>query len=86
MCFLKIKFEVNLPARTDKDIVSFWFIYPLLDVKFFPISFVRAASIAASVVGSQEGKKQKLLIWPEWSDADINAEKWVRNIKQIHFR
>ncbi|XP_071819104.1 androglobin-like isoform X13 [Apostichopus japonicus] len=36
----------------------------------------RAASIAASVVGSQEGKKQKLLIWPEWSDADINAEKW----------
>ncbi|KAJ8026646.1 Androglobin [Holothuria leucospilota] len=35
-----------------------------------------AASIAASVVGSQEGKKQKLLIWPEWSDADINAEKW----------
>ncbi|PIK43982.1 putative androglobin isoform X22 [Apostichopus japonicus] len=38
--------------------------------------FVRAASIAASVVGSQEGKKQKLLIWPEWSDADINAEKW----------
>ena len=22
--------------------------------------------------------KQKLVVWPEWSDADINAEKWVR--------
>ncbi|XP_071801000.1 androglobin-like isoform X5 [Asterias amurensis] len=35
-----------------------------------------AASIAASVIGSQEGRKQKLVIWPEWNDADVNAEKW----------
>ncbi|XP_038078681.1 androglobin-like isoform X2 [Patiria miniata] len=35
-----------------------------------------AASIAASVVGSQEGRKQKLVIWPEWNDTDVNAEKW----------
>ena len=41
--------------------------------------FFRAASIAASVIGSQEGRKQKIVIWPEWSDADVNAEKWVSN-------
>eukprot|EP00057_Strongylocentrotus_purpuratus_P006163 XP_011660637.1 PREDICTED: androglobin isoform X28 [Strongylocentrotus purpuratus] len=35
-----------------------------------------AASIAASVIGSQEGRKQKVVIWPEWSDADVNGEKW----------
>ncbi|XP_064627067.1 androglobin-like isoform X5 [Lineus longissimus] len=37
----------------------------------------RAASIAASVGGSQDGaKRQKFVIWPEWSDADVNAERW----------
>ncbi|XP_074663197.1 androglobin-like [Tubulanus polymorphus] len=35
-----------------------------------------AASIAASIGGSQEGKRHKYVIWPEWNDADINAEKW----------
>ncbi|XP_041351984.1 androglobin-like isoform X2 [Gigantopelta aegis] len=32
-----------------------------------------AASIAASVGGQD---KRKINIWPEWNDADINAEKW----------
>lgn len=43
-------------------------------------------SIAPSVVGSlkdgdDKGKKikQPIIIWPEWSDQDINQEKWVRN-------
>jgi hypothetical protein len=26
--------------------------------------------------GSFEQKKGKFPIWPEWSEADINAEKW----------
>lgn len=26
--------------------------------------------------GSAEQKKGKFPIWPEWSEADINAEKW----------
>ena len=43
---------------------------------YFPFGF-RAASIAASV-GDGKKKEQRFVIWPEWSDADINAEKWVR--------
>ncbi|XP_077977911.1 androglobin-like isoform X2 [Glandiceps talaboti] len=36
-----------------------------------------AASIAASVIGSTgEAKKHKPVIWPEFSDTDINQEKW----------
>ena len=35
--------------------------------------YFRAASIAASL----GDKKRSVSIWPEWSDADINAEKWV---------
>jgi hypothetical protein len=35
----------------------------------------RAASIAASV-GGQDAKKRVINVWPEWSDADVNAEKW----------
>ena len=38
------------------------------------ILFFRAASIAASVGG--DSKRRGVVIWPEWSDADINAEKW----------
>ena len=34
----------------------------------------RAASIAQSATDS---KRPRLVIWPEWSDADVNAEKWV---------
>ena len=38
--------------------------------------FFRAASVAAgSITG--DPKKRLVTIWPEWSDADINAEKWV---------
>nr|XP_006811496.1 PREDICTED: androglobin-like [Saccoglossus kowalevskii] len=37
----------------------------------------RAASIAASVIGSTgESKRHKAVIWPEFSDNDINQEKW----------
>ncbi|KAL5010667.1 hypothetical protein ScPMuIL_012972 [Solemya velum] len=34
-----------------------------------------AASLAASAAGG-DGRKPRLSIWPEWSDADVNAEKW----------
>ncbi|KAJ8315589.1 hypothetical protein KUTeg_007739 [Tegillarca granosa] len=34
-----------------------------------------AASIAASA-GGPDSKRPKLAIWPEWNDADVNAEKW----------
>ncbi|CAH1799230.1 unnamed protein product [Owenia fusiformis] len=34
-----------------------------------------AASIAASV-GATEKARQKVIIWPEWSDTDVNGEKW----------
>lgn len=33
----------------------------------------RAASVAASLGG--DGKR-RISAWPEWSDADINGEKW----------
>ena len=35
----------------------------------------RAASVAASAGGLD--KRQKITIWPEWNDTDVNAEKWV---------
>ncbi|KAL3881172.1 hypothetical protein ACJMK2_027629 [Sinanodonta woodiana] len=40
-------------------------------------SFIRyrAASIAASA-GGPDSKRPKLVIWPEWNDADVNGEKW----------
>ena len=34
----------------------------------------RAASIAASL---GDNRRRLVTIWPEWSDADINGEKWV---------
>lgn len=34
-----------------------------------------AAPVAASA-GGLDSKRQKFTIWPEWNDADINAEKW----------
>ena len=48
----------------------------LLSKYYVPFDF-RAASIAASV-GDGKKKEQRFVIWPEWSDAEINAEKWVR--------
>uniref|UniRef100_A0A8C4K326 ADGB protein n=1 Tax=Dromaius novaehollandiae TaxID=8790 RepID=A0A8C4K326_DRONO len=33
-------------------------------------------SIFIHASGSGESKKGKLPIWPEWNEADINAEKW----------
>ncbi|XP_070569023.1 androglobin-like isoform X9 [Ptychodera flava] len=37
----------------------------------------RAASIAASVIGSTgEAKRHKPVIWPEFTEQDINQEKW----------
>jgi hypothetical protein len=35
----------------------------------------RATSIGVSGT-TTEPKKQKLIIWPEWNENDINAEKW----------
>lgn len=35
----------------------------------------RAASIAASL--GTDLRKRMVSIWPEWSDMDINGEKWV---------
>ncbi|KAK0044583.1 androglobin-like isoform X18, partial [Biomphalaria pfeifferi] len=23
-----------------------------------------------------DAKKSKIVVWPEWNDADVNAEKW----------
>ncbi|XP_053396619.1 androglobin-like isoform X26 [Mercenaria mercenaria] len=31
---------------------------------------------AASIAQSATDKRPKLVIWPEWNDADVNAEKW----------
>jgi hypothetical protein len=31
---------------------------------------------ATSIVAGIEPKKQKLPLWSEWMEADINAEKW----------
>ena len=30
-----------------------------------------------SAIGS-DSKKKGISLWPEWNDADVNAEKWVR--------
>ncbi|XP_076467316.1 androglobin-like isoform X4 [Babylonia areolata] len=35
---------------------------------------LKAASVAASAGGLD--KRPKITIWPEWNDADVNAEKW----------
>ena len=44
----------------------------------FAFVLSRAASVAASVVGSQDGSRRgRLVIWPEFQEADMNAEKWV---------
>ena len=47
-------------------------------------------SVAPSVVGSQndrdeKNKKNKLpiIIWPEWTEQDINQEKWVGIFKNV---
>ncbi|XP_033740802.1 androglobin-like isoform X8 [Pecten maximus] len=40
-----------------------------------PMYGERAASIAASA-GGADSKRPKLVIWPEWSEVDVNAEKW----------
>ena len=44
--------------------------------------------MAPSVVGSQNDKDEKnkknkmpILIWPEWTEQDINQEKWVSVLK-----
>ncbi|XP_025099309.1 androglobin-like isoform X4 [Pomacea canaliculata] len=34
------------------------------------------ANSAGPSAGIQEQKRPKITIWPEWSDADVNAEKW----------
>jgi len=31
---------------------------------------------AASVIIQSEPKRQKLPLWIEWNEADLNAEKW----------
>lgn len=53
-----------------------FYLLGLLIQCFLVFSIDRAASIAASVAG-EGGKKRGITVWPEWSDADINAEKWV---------
>lgn len=44
--------------------------------------------MAPSVVGSLNEKdekskkaKQPIVIWPEWTEQDINQEKWVSQLK-----
>ncbi|XP_060593126.1 androglobin-like isoform X19 [Ruditapes philippinarum] len=34
---------------------------------------------AASIAQSASDKRPKLVIWPEWNDVDVNAEKWGVN-------
>ncbi len=46
---------------------------------YFCFACFRAASIAASAGGS-DSKRQKLTIWPEWNDTDVNGEKWVSTL------
>ena len=72
MCFVTYIQELPKDEHEVFIYLVFFFLY-------------RAASIAASVIGSQEGRKQKLVIWPEWNDADVNAEKWV-STKSCHLR
>ena len=57
----------------------------LLEVSFL-YSFRQ--STAPSVVGSLNEKdekskkaKQPIVIWPEWTEQDINQEKWVSQLK-----
>lgn len=40
----------------------------------FIVAYIYRPQSATSV---DQSKRQKVTIWPEWSDADINAEKWV---------
>lgn len=64
---------------TECPVEEFQFPYLLIVV------FLHRQSIAPSVVGSlkdgdDKGKakaKPPIVIWPEWSDQDINQEKWV---------
>ncbi|KAK7107724.1 hypothetical protein V1264_015593 [Littorina saxatilis] len=35
----------------------------------------REAACVTAITGGQD-KRQKVTIWPEWNDADVNAEKW----------
>ena len=40
--------------------------------------------MAASVIGSQDGSRRgRLVIWPEFQEADMNAEKWVRQKDRV---
>lgn len=40
-------------------------------------SHCRTSSLVASTAGAVvEPEKGKFPIWPEWNEADINAEKW----------
>jgi len=37
----------------------------------------RVASAASAFGGFETQKKKNVVIWPEWNEADISAEKWV---------
>lgn len=32
--------------------------------------------MASILTGNNDQKRQRLILWPEWNENDINAEKW----------
>ena len=46
--------------------------------------FVCLLNSSAISTSASEVRKQKLAIWPEWTENDINAEKWevVSKVKE----
>lgn len=49
----------------------------------FLFNYLSRANSAGPSAGIQEQKRPKITIWPEWSDADVNAEKWVRSLHLV---
>lgn len=44
------------------------------------VYFLCRGTSGATSAGGVDSKRQKITIWPEWSETDINAEKWVSDI------
>ncbi|XP_052808177.1 androglobin-like isoform X3 [Mya arenaria] len=40
------------------------------------MNLLTKTKMAASIAQSASDKRPKLVIWPEWNDTDVNAEKW----------
>ena len=74
LCFVIFRAASIAASVGDRNVRH---IYPVA-ISLLCFVIFRAASIAASVGGSQDSnKRHRLVIWPEWSDNDVNAEKWV---------